>query len=210
MLEEDEELPVEIILLQKKVKFYKALEWSTLVIFYIFLLMIELFVDSLILLFTILIVPIIVGSILNRLTKRAETQLNDNYPVDERLLNFMNREPSELRQVIDYVDLGDQWPYYEESSELRVGIPKRGQIIEYVDLGEQWAYYEEPYELGEIIDQCTVCQLAIYEKEEVLKCPHCGASAHKSHLLEWVKIKGYCPNCSNNLNYINVLPIQEY
>jgi len=52
---------------------------------------------------------------------------------------------------------------------------------------------------GQIIGICRVCNLPLYDSEEAEKCPVCGSSMHKSHFLEWLKIKGYCPACSKKI-----------
>ena len=55
-------------------------------------------------------------------------------------------------------------------------------------------------EKNKIIGLCMVCQLPIHITEEILKCPRCITLAHTSHLLEWIKVKGSCPNCGASLN----------
>jgi len=57
------------------------------------------------------------------------------------------------------------------------------------------------YKQAEIISKCSVCKLAIFASEDILTCPFCGAIAHEIDLLEWIKIKGYCPNCYHKINY---------
>jgi endogenous inhibitor of DNA gyrase (YacG/DUF329 family) len=47
--------------------------------------------------------------------------------------------------------------------------------------------------------KCIVCNLPIRENQQKLFCPYCGNSAHRTHLLEWIKIKGFCPYCRKNL-----------
>ncbi len=48
-------------------------------------------------------------------------------------------------------------------------------------------------------EKCTVCLLPMAPGSEIAKCPHCSGIAHKDHLQEWVKIKGFCPKCKNKL-----------
>ncbi|NVM30167.1 MAG: E3 ubiquitin protein ligase [Candidatus Helarchaeota archaeon] len=57
-------------------------------------------------------------------------------------------------------------------------------------------------ENGKIIGICMVCNLPITEFEQQLKCPSCSSLAHETHLLEWAKIKGYCPHCNSTLKHI--------
>ncbi|MFX1297687.1 MAG: PCI domain-containing protein, partial [Promethearchaeota archaeon] len=51
--------------------------------------------------------------------------------------------------------------------------------------------------------RCMVCNLIIYpSREEIIHCPHCYSPAHQSHLVEWVKIKGFCPKCKSKIKII--------
>jgi len=52
---------------------------------------------------------------------------------------------------------------------------------------------------GEERLRCIVCLLPIVSGD-IIKCPHCGGIAHKEHLQEWVKVKGFCPNCKQALS----------
>ncbi len=48
-------------------------------------------------------------------------------------------------------------------------------------------------------EKCSVCLLDIEYGEDFAKCPECGVFSHSDHLLEWLKIKGFCPNCRTEL-----------
>jgi outer membrane protein assembly factor BamB len=50
------------------------------------------------------------------------------------------------------------------------------------------------------IRSCMICNLPITSEEECLRCPHCGNTAHKVHLLEWLHVKGCCPVCRMDLH----------
>lgn len=50
-----------------------------------------------------------------------------------------------------------------------------------------------------IIANCSVCSQNIASGDRFLECPHCGTLSHRDHLLEWIKVKGYCPSCKNKL-----------
>lgn len=68
-------------------------------------------------------------------------------------------------------------------------------------------HYQVFYENEEIISECIICKSSIYSSDDILECPACEGKAHKSELLEWIKIKGYCPKCGlllkqNNFNYL--------
>ncbi len=51
---------------------------------------------------------------------------------------------------------------------------------------------------------CNVCGMRISDSEEIIHCPFCNAITHKTHLLEWIKIKGSCPICHAHLNSIEI------
>ncbi|MDD1779404.1 MAG: hypothetical protein LUQ65_14675, partial [Candidatus Helarchaeota archaeon] len=51
--------------------------------------------------------------------------------------------------------------------------------------------------------RCMVCNLIINpSQEEVCHCPHCNYPAHYVHLVEWIKIKGKCPNCKREIKML--------
>lgn len=52
---------------------------------------------------------------------------------------------------------------------------------------------------------CTVCHQTIEYGESILLCPHCNARAHRVHLLEYLKVKGTCPNCQADLDEFELL-----
>lgn len=51
--------------------------------------------------------------------------------------------------------------------------------------------------------RCMVCNLLINPShEEVVHCPYCNQPAHQIHLIEWIKIKGKCPNCKREIKML--------
>ena len=60
-----------------------------------------------------------------------------------------------------------------------------------------------------LITWCIICQLDLEFSDDLAYCPHCGAPAHKPHILEWAKIKGYCPNCGFSLKQTDFLPANK-
>jgi len=45
------------------------------------------------------------------------------------------------------------------------------------------------------VDKCIICNLTLKRGDEVVRCPSCGNKAHKTHMLEWLHVKKYCPAC---------------
>ena len=52
---------------------------------------------------------------------------------------------------------------------------------------------------GKVIGRCSICKHVIREKEKIVSCPFCDEQYHFEHLMEWVKIRGECPNCQKKL-----------
>lgn len=46
---------------------------------------------------------------------------------------------------------------------------------------------------------CLICRKPVLYGEQVLECPFCKIKAHAPHLLEWLRVKGTCPNCRAKL-----------
>lgn len=55
-------------------------------------------------------------------------------------------------------------------------------------------------ECGEERARCSVCQLDIVFGDDLVRCPYCGVPSHRDHLLEWIRIKGFCPTCRKELS----------
>lgn len=53
---------------------------------------------------------------------------------------------------------------------------------------------------------CMVCLLPIEFADAVLICPHCKGQAHRVHILEYLKVKGICPNCQADLDEFELIP----
>ena len=51
----------------------------------------------------------------------------------------------------------------------------------------------------ETVEKCAVCSFWLYEGEEILLCPSCHAQGHRTHLLEFLKTKGFCPMCNQKM-----------
>jgi hypothetical protein len=43
--------------------------------------------------------------------------------------------------------------------------------------------------------QCIVCNLPMQPGSDIIECPSCHNKGHRREMLEWVKIKGFCPVC---------------
>jgi DNA-directed RNA polymerase subunit RPC12/RpoP len=53
--------------------------------------------------------------------------------------------------------------------------------------------------ISEVAQTCPICKSVISSKDVTIQCPACGVSAHKDHLLEYIKIHGQCPKCGKRL-----------
>ena len=53
---------------------------------------------------------------------------------------------------------------------------------------------------------CMVCHLPIEFADSVLICPYCEGQAHRIHILEYLKVKGSCPNCQADLDEFELIP----
>jgi hypothetical protein len=47
---------------------------------------------------------------------------------------------------------------------------------------------------------CIVCQNSVVPIDSTLSCPHCRGRAHRIHFLEYLKVKGICPQCKVDLD----------
>ncbi|WXG44443.1 MAG: hypothetical protein WED04_10480 [Promethearchaeati archaeon SRVP18_Atabeyarchaeia-1] len=54
---------------------------------------------------------------------------------------------------------------------------------------------ESLLDLDEQAEHCMVCDANFRDGDVAIRCPHCGRLAHRTHFLQWVRDKGYCPAC---------------
>ncbi len=45
------------------------------------------------------------------------------------------------------------------------------------------------------LEKCIICNLVIGKDQQISKCPGCGGLAHRTHFLEYLRIKNQCPIC---------------
>lgn len=46
---------------------------------------------------------------------------------------------------------------------------------------------------------CMICFAQLIGARDGWTCPACNHVAHQYHIMEWIKIKGFCPICRNSL-----------
>jgi predicted RNA-binding Zn-ribbon protein involved in translation (DUF1610 family) len=53
---------------------------------------------------------------------------------------------------------------------------------------------------NDVVSTCMVCGQELKVRDSLAWCPHCGGSAHRDHLLEYLHVHGQCPACSQHLD----------
>jgi hypothetical protein len=53
--------------------------------------------------------------------------------------------------------------------------------------------------------RCMVCGLELNRSDQIMWCPYCGNASHKTHLLEWLHVKDYCPICHHHMDEKEIL-----
>jgi hypothetical protein len=51
-----------------------------------------------------------------------------------------------------------------------------------------------------LLRTCTICHMKFEQSDIVVRCPYCGYKAHKTHMLEWLHVKDYCPVCHRHVD----------
>ncbi|MCF2144179.1 MAG: hypothetical protein K9W42_10795 [Candidatus Heimdallarchaeota archaeon] len=122
----------------------------------------------------------------------------------EKILEQIER----LKRLFQETELSAE-EYFKKFQAKNEEISIINQILE-----DRWKKRKRCYYCGEELQEenekcpsckksqpvCIVCKRSIYGNEEWVRCPECGALAHKVHLLEWSKTIGTCPNCKKKLN----------
>jgi hypothetical protein len=86
--------------------------------------------------------------------------------------------------------------------------------IKQIILGAGKAVYAGSGEAGDhALDstpgKCTVCHKSLSEGDLIVECPSCGGKSHKTHMLEWLHTRDYCPSCRVRLTESSLVPVQR-
>jgi len=103
---------------------------------------------------------------------------------------------SKLKKYESEIEITPLEQLFETFSEYKNG---RAQRIELLYKAHKILQYKVYMDKNEIVGTCIICHLSINSSDEIVQCPNCGVKAHKSHFLEWLKIKGRCPFCKSKI-----------
>jgi hypothetical protein len=134
--------------------------------------------------------------------RRIETQLNTGLLSPPQYMDIYTQYRSEwitINRKLSEAGISDR----EVESEI---IPSPIEELACPSCGELYPS-DTPFcpSCGAEREKCTVCLLPMAPGSEITKCPHCGGIAHKDHLLEWIKVKGFCPKCKNKLTEYDLI-----
>ena len=54
---------------------------------------------------------------------------------------------------------------------------------------------------------CAVCQAPLSPDDTIVRTPCCQSYAHKEHILNWISMKGFCPNCMQKITEVDLISI---
>jgi hypothetical protein len=134
--------------------------------------------------------------------KKIETHLNTGLLSPQQYMDIYTQYRSEwitINRKLSEAGISDR----EVESEI---IPSPIEELACPSCGEPYPS-DTPFcpSCGTEREKCIVCLLPMAPGSEITKCPHCGGIAHKDHLLEWIKVKGFCPKCKNKLTEYDLI-----
>ena len=53
---------------------------------------------------------------------------------------------------------------------------------------------------AEAEERCTICWKKIDANSEMSACPYCKRNFHRSHWIEWIKSRQFCPACRRKVS----------
>lgn len=94
----------------------------------------------------------------------------------------------------------EQHPAHDTESSNVVTNQSSRELSTHVTSVSVASRYDELQEVLEGDLRCSVCQLTIEDRSELVRCDVCSSPAHYGHLAEWLKIKGTCPVCHEKID----------
>ena len=52
---------------------------------------------------------------------------------------------------------------------------------------------------AEAEERCTICWKKIEANSEISSCPYCKRNFHRSHWVEWIRSRQFCPACRRKI-----------
>ena len=152
------------------------------------------FVCQLLLFFVVLATEFLPVIIFKIREKRSEEKKNNEDPTPQIQISYPNIDDIIIDTVSGRI-LDNSVPALDERYQLRdIDFKTRGTINSNLQ--------SLPCE---VIENCIICHLPMCSSDEVIACPVCGTLAHRTHYLEWIKIKGYCPHCETVIKAVSFL-----
>ncbi|UCE05396.1 MAG: E3 ubiquitin protein ligase [bacterium] len=128
----------------------------------------------------------------NKKRRTAKKSTFSAYPISKPLKNPLPHD-FDLEEDFQFFLVQNQ----AASSIIIKSIDNRAPFTKKFEIVGSASSIDPITDAKEIIGYCQVCHLSMDVSEDTLKCPKCSNLSHKSHFLEWLKIKGYCPSCYN-------------
>ena len=112
------------------------------------------------------------------------TQISSEKEVSTRELN-----KSQIGDTESYIKFSLEENRNKKNSSILTGSFVSFSIIE----DGRWNWEESKAKI------CMICKLPLKENQTIAQCPMCQSLFHREHVFEWLKVKGKCPVCMQNL-----------
>ena len=111
------------------------------------------------------------------------------YVVEKRRRNSASGSVSQTREVVDM---------HEELGHTNVLFPENYGA----DMRALSETTISPRTQGSdaTLGTCMICHMKVEQGDIEVRCPNCGCVTHKTHMLEWLHVKNYCPVCHRHIN----------
>ncbi|MBN1331130.1 MAG: E3 ubiquitin protein ligase [Candidatus Heimdallarchaeota archaeon] len=147
------------------------------------------------------------------LDKFREYASNGNTEAAENMINEISRYFPRIALSDLYAEIAavlertgkttDAVTFYDKAADSTNNpIKKQGYVNALRRIGSNIATQSSDKDVFAKIDlteNCIVCRRQIRQGDKYVTCPHCKKIAHFSHLIEWIKVQGTCPNCHARL-----------
>ncbi len=127
-------------------------------------------------------------------TERYLIQSEMEVPIQNENVNQVTHQPESSILVSEQLDQVEKSEMQPEKSEME---PAKA-VATTVDVSGEIPNTILTAKLG-LEKPCVVCKKSIDAGSEYVYCLNCGNPGHRRHLLEYIKVRGICPNCKARL-----------
>lgn len=160
--------------------------------------------------------PVSLGKIIDYTKKMLESEMKNDSNLRRNLLKLITKNTCEKHIISILLQNGDLGKYYDVEQVFEKKIYDSKITQETTRKVVNCYYCGFPLDENDLsctsckkeITICVVCKLPVSFGDNIGQCSLCESKGHLTHLQEWVKVKGKCPHCLQEMPIESIMQVE--